>query len=188
VVALSMIMYMSSLQPLQSGGEDSGSDQVKSEVENLRDEIRRAANQEKNTTYDFDTEGLFIRFEGEADIVQIEHSRDSKMYSSEWSLISGTTLQGTSLGGGDFALDDLDNQSIVAAKSLPDSTSVYHIEFRETRNDTGSIQKIDIEESQTASNVRKIHINHTGTETVNVADSSGGKVQRTEKAVRLVLN
>lgn len=179
LAAVAIIAYLSLpvFMP-QESESDTSPESIRGEVEELRDGVLRSADREKNISLSLELEEeATITVDGENNVVQLQNPREKNIYPEDWLLINGTTLQGTSLGEGDFALDDYDRQSIIAVRSLPDGSSVYHVEFREMRSE-GTIELIDIQVQEPIDVSENLSIDYLGTENATVGASSGERLDR----------
>jgi len=186
LAAVSILAYLS--MPMFSGNSpESGEDitSVEEDIEEVRNGIMRTAEQKENSTLSTDfPEETSISINSENDFVQVRLLSEKPVYTEEWSLINGTTLLGTSLGEGEFALDDYDRQSIIAARTLPDGASVYHIEFREMRSES-TISLVDIRGNSTIEDPDELRFQYLGSENNSVGASSGERLSRISSKVRI---
>lgn len=179
LAAVAIIAYLSLpvFMP-QETGEEPSPESIRNEVEQFRDGVLRSAENKENISLSLDLEeDISITVDGENNVIQVENPRENMIYPGEWQLINGTTLQGTSLGSGDFALDGYDRQSIIAARSLPDGSSVYHVEFREMRSEE-TIELIDIRVEEPVEVSENLNIDYIGMANDTVGASSGERLDR----------
>ncbi len=189
IAAVAIIAYLSTpvFMPEETSSEP-GTDSIQGEAEKLRDGFLRSAENQENISISLEIEeNASITVDEENNVIQIENPRENKMYPAEWQLVNGTTLLGTSLGEGDFALDDYDRQSIIAARSLPDGSTVYHIEFREMRSGD-TIELIDIQVGDQIEPSEDLNIDYLGMENETIGASTGERLDRITREILISSN